>query len=82
MAYSLSFGWGFWDDMEKAIDTYAQNNPDEWVEMCRDVFHCSPDFVDSGMVVSQIEKVDTCTDLFSPVEVWIDEEGYYTVLVD
>jgi hypothetical protein len=58
----------------------AMSNKD-WKNMCKDVFNCKPDYVDIETVMTQIAEVDTCSDLGSPVNVWIDDEGYYTVSV-
>lgn len=49
--------------------------------MAREVFDCEPDFVDAEMVLSKIQETNTCRDLRSPVEVFIDEEGWHTVRV-
>ena len=55
---------------------------EEWAEMCEDVFPgANPEYVDCDMVMTQIYQVNTCGDISSPVDVWIDEEGYHTVLV-
>ena len=51
----------------------------KWNAMCKDVFGCSPDFVDLDTVMDKIRETDTVGTLSVPVDVWIDEEGYYTV---
>jgi len=58
---------------------------DEWTFLVGELF---PQW-DSGRfgqmpvdaVFSMIEETDACTDLRTPVEVWIDAEGYHTVKV-
>jgi hypothetical protein len=94
MAFSLSFGPEFFHgphdfdgvelDKERPTSVYqaVQAMSDEdYAEMCREVFDCEPDFVDADMVMTKIRETDTCLDLRSPVEVYIDPEGYHTVLV-
>jgi len=55
---------------------------DQWCDLAVDVFGLGDDMADYLTiedVLSRIEDTDTCTDLRSPVTVWIDPEGYYTV---
>lgn len=55
---------------------------DAWNEMCADVFpSADPEHITPDMVLEQIQQVDTCSNLSSPVEVWIDADGYHTVKV-
>jgi len=52
----------------------------EWDEIAKEVFDLeNGDQLDCDMVIDKIRETDTCTDLSSPVHVYIDEEGYYTV---
>ena len=53
----------------------------DYTEMAREVFGCEPDFVDLSMVLDKIRETNTCRDLRSPVEVYIDDEGYHSVRV-
>ena len=56
--------------------------PDEtWATIARDVFHCPPDNLDVPTVLAKVQETDTCRNLDSPVDVFIDVDGYYTVLV-
>lgn len=92
MAFELSFTdeffWGEDGHWEEKSDTptsvmqalFSLPRKD-WDEMCREVFNCEPRFVDCHMVLSKVRETDSCSDLRSPVEVWIDREGHYTVLV-
>ena len=48
-----------------------------YVEMCLEVFGCVD--VDCDVIMDKIRETDTCSDLSSPVCVWIDEEGYFTI---
>jgi hypothetical protein len=54
---------------------------DDFAVMAESVFGCSPDFVTVETVLAEIQKTNTCRDLRSPVEVWIDSEGYHSVRV-
>ena len=93
MAFELSFSPEFFigpHDMDGSVDLSPSNetpssvyqaihamSEDSFAEMARDVFGCEPEFVDAEMVLQKIHETDTCGDLRSPVDVWIDEDGYY-----
>lgn len=95
MAYELSFTPDFFigphdleggvpHDKERPTSVYQAilaMSDEDFEEMARDVFGCDPDFVDVDMVLSKIEETNTCRNLSSPVEVYIDEEGWWCVLV-
>lgn len=53
----------------------------QFEEMAREVFGCEPDFVDVSMVLDKIRETNTCRNIDVPVEVYIDEEGYFSVEV-
>lgn len=53
----------------------------EFEEMARHYFMVEPDFLTVEMVLERIERTNTCTNLSSPVVVWIDDEGLYTIRV-
>jgi len=87
MSYSLSFSPEFYD----SEDDYSADRPftvrqaleampdDRWAELAREVFGCEPEFLDTDTVMQKIAETDTCGTLSSPVDVWIDPEGYFTV---
>ena len=93
MAFELSFSPEFFvgpHDLDGSVDLSPSNetpssvyqaihamSEDVFAEMARDVFGCEPEFVDAEMVLAKVHETDTCGDLRSPVDVWIDEEGYY-----
>jgi hypothetical protein len=53
-----------------------------WMEMAREVFgEDSGEDVGYPEVMDRIRETNTCSDLRSPVEVWIDEDGWYRVSV-
>ena len=92
MAYGLSFSEAFFvgdegtDDLPKKSDRPTNVRQalfsmpkDRWNEMCREVFGCEPDYVDLDTALSKVQETDTCSNLDSPVTVWIDEDGFYTV---
>ena len=56
-------------------------NDRDWDEMAKEVFGRPGNRVDIDDVMRKIRDTDTCTDLRSPVEVWIDSNGFYTVEV-
>lgn len=87
MSYSLSFSPEFYsteDDfsaerpftVEQAINAMPE---DRWAELAREVFGCEPEFLTAETVMDKIRETDTCGTLSSPVDVWIDPEGYFTV---
>jgi hypothetical protein len=51
----------------------------DWDRMARDVFNCKGEFVDIDTVMLKIVETNTVSNLDSPVRVWIDAEGYWTV---
>ena len=53
---------------------------EEWDEIAREVFGLdSGDYLDCDAVIDKIREIDTCLDLSSPVTVYIDSEGNYSV---
>lgn len=97
MSYELSFGPEFFyaehDDhfggeterpttVYAAIRSLAKFHPEYWQRMVADVFPTVPaDRVDADMVMEQIRKTNACHNLQSPIEVYIDEEGWHSVTV-
>lgn len=93
MSYSHSFANGFYYDEDEAAPNKSKRptsvhmalrsmKSKDWKAMCKDVFPgVEPDYVDIDMVMDKIMETDTVSNLDSPVEVWIDEEGYHTIEV-
>ena len=52
-----------------------------WSRLAREVFHCKPKFLDIEAVLQKVEETNTCLNLDSPVEVAIDLNVAFTVLV-
>jgi len=86
MSFSHSFSADFYDGVygtrkrpacvREALEVMPKR---KWNSMCRDVFHCKPEYVDVDTVMAKIVETNTVSNLDSPVEVWIDEEGYYRI---
>jgi len=72
-----------WAEMvETAFDPCDGCEPGAKCETCKQpATTIDPEDITADMVMSKIEEVNTCTDLRSPVSVWIDSEGYCTVEV-
>lgn len=94
MAFSLSFTSDFFIgpydlegaefDRDRPTSVYQAvqvMSDEEYEELAKEVFDCESEFLTPEAILQKVQETDTCTDLKSPVEVWIDEEGYYTVLV-
>ncbi|MCA9078329.1 MAG: hypothetical protein KDA93_25095 [Planctomycetaceae bacterium] len=92
MAYGLTFSERFFltgdpDDMERSerpkcvYQALLSMRQETWDQMARDVFGCDPARLDPFTVLEQVRETDTCSNLDSPVQVWIDAEGWYDVLV-
>jgi hypothetical protein len=90
MAYSHSFSPEFYGDVYNATpserptnvaDAVASIAQERWDEMARDVFGVAGDRLTFDEVMAKIEETDTVGNLDTPVSVWIDSEGYYTVEV-
>ena len=52
-----------------------------WSRLAREVFHCEPKYLDIETAVQRVVETNTCLNLDSPVEVALDPEGDFTVLV-
>ena len=65
----------------EAIMTLKEKTPERWEAMAQEIFEASNPTPET--VLLKIKETDTCTDLSSsPVEVWIDPEGTYTLWVN
>ncbi len=92
MAYSLSFSEAFYADDDLDSITPSQQptsvyqaiqsiRDEEWKQIARDVFGIDPEHLDPMTVLDRIRETNTCSNLDSPVDVWIDREGDYQVTV-
>jgi hypothetical protein len=95
MAYALSFAPEFfWGDGSVAPDELRRSDhptsvyqailslPDEqWAQLARDVFNCPREDLDPETVICKVQETDTCRNLDNPVEVFVDADGWHTLLV-
>lgn len=95
MSYSLSFSPEFFlrDGEPYDSDRGPAEKPnsvwqaiismpvDEWESMAKEVFNCEGEYLTPETVLEKIQETNTCSDLESPVEVWIDSEGNYRLMV-
>jgi len=92
MAFELSFSPEFFIgphdldgvefDKERPISVYQaikSMSDEEWASMVTELFEGNEPGVDQ--VMDRIQETNTCRDLRSPVEVYIDDEGYHSVRV-
>lgn len=65
-----------------AICLMKQKRPKAWKTMCKSVFKgVKPEFISEDSVMEKVRETDRCSDLSSPVEVWIDRKGFHTIKV-
>lgn len=67
-----------------AIAMMAQEEPQNWKNMAKEVFDLpqkDAHLLMAEAVLDKIRETNTCSNLSSPVEVWIDSDGTYTVEV-
>ena len=95
MAYSHSFSDDFYmvedDDQLRPIDFEDGRLPTtvwqailampeaDYQEMCRELFNRED--VEIGDIMSMIRDTDTVGTFSSPVDVWIDSDGYFSINV-
>lgn len=92
MPYSLSFSPDFILDNDPDELT-ASDRPtsvyqailsmeeETWRQLARDVFGTEPAHLLPETILDRVVETDTCLNLDSPVEVWIDRNGTYQLLV-
>jgi hypothetical protein len=92
MAYSLSFSEKFFlegdpDAIQPAsrptsvYQAILSLKADQWERLAREVFHTEPGHLDPMTVLDEVRQTNTCSNLDSPVQVWIDAQGWHDVLV-
>ena len=94
MAYSHSFSPEFYGDIyepdgltsrpttvAQAIVSMKELERNQWDRTAKEVFGVPGEHLLEDEVFEKIIETDTVSNLTSPVEVWIDEDGYYTLLV-
>ena len=97
MTYSLQFSERFFEHGEEiagenrreaiekptsVLEALINMKEEDWLAVCQEIFpNRDPDMVDYDDVMGHIQKIDTCSSLSSPIEVWIDENGYHTIFI-
>jgi hypothetical protein len=91
MPHGLSFSSDFFrsDDAEAAAggrptsveEAVRQLSNDAWAAIAEEVFGVDPSQLDIETVLRRIQETNTCGNLDPPVEVFIDPEGEFSVLV-
>jgi hypothetical protein len=63
-----------------AIEGMRLHHPEQWAELAKEVFGLdNPEYLTSETVMDKIRETNTCGTLSSPVDVYIDPEGWFTV---
>lgn len=63
-----------------AVEGMRLHNPEQWAELAKEVFGLdNPEYLTSETVMDKIQETNTCGTLSSPVDVYIDPEGWFSV---
>lgn len=90
MTHGLSFSPEFFSENElprtvrhpcTVSEAVMNLSQDTWNDLAELVFGVDPSQLDLSMVLAKIQETNTCRNLTSPVEVFIDPEGDFTVNV-
>lgn len=93
MSYALSFASDFFWGELSVPETARSSHPtsvcqainglpdNQWAALARDLFGIEPSQLEPDMVMQRILETNTCRNLDSPVEIFIDHEGFYSILV-
>ena len=94
MAYELSFSSDFYmlpGELYDGADYPHGSEPysvlgairalgeDERAAIAREVFDIDPQYLTEETLLECVQDVNTCTNLSSPVEVWLDDKGAHTL---
>lgn len=60
-----------------AIESMRLLDPKRWAELASEHFKVPAEYLTQETVLEAVQATDTCSNLGTPVEVWIDPEGYY-----
>jgi len=55
--------------------------PEDWDALAREIFGVEPDSLDVETVLARVLLTNLCRSLDPPVEVFIDSDGFHTILV-
>jgi len=91
LSFSPDFFWGNETQGDEAqqfarrprnvCEAIMNLSQEAWNELAEQVFGVDPSQLDLAMVLAKIEETNTCRNLDSPVEVFFDPEGDFTVSV-
>ena len=93
MSYALSFAPEFFwgkvpvekmkpsDRPTSVYQAVLSLTDEQWASLARDLFGIEPNDLDVEMVIQRVTETNTCRNLDVPVEVWIDRDGFFSVLV-
>ena len=92
MPYALSFSEDFFIDGDpestqpgdfptSVYQAILSMSEAKWNEIACEIFHVTPNHLDPLVVLDRIRQTNTCSNLENPVQVWIDQEGFYDLLV-
>lgn len=66
----------------EAICHCQQKDPMKWEHIANDVFKLASGYsLSEESVMNKIRETNTCSNLDSPVQVWIDSQGFFTLSV-
>jgi hypothetical protein len=93
MSYALSFAPEFFWSDDCVENMKPSDRPtsvrqallsltdDKWASLARDLFGIDSNDLELDTVMQQVMETNTCRNLDTPVEVFVDQEGIYSVLV-
>jgi len=53
----------------------------QWAALAREEFGVEPNDLDVETVMQRVIETNTCLNLDPPVEIWVDQDGFFSVLV-
>jgi len=93
MSYALSFALEFiWgkvpvekmkpsDRPTSVYQAILSLTDEQWASLARELFGIEPNNLDVETVIQRVVETNTCRNLDPPVEIWIDQDGFFSVLV-
>lgn len=64
-----------------ALEKMRLETPEKWSELAAEVFDCSGEHLTTESVLDKIRETNTCSNIDTPVEVWIDPHGDFMIEV-
>lgn len=93
MSYALSFASEFFwgkvpvekmkpsDRPTSVYQAILSLTDEQWAALARGEFGIEPNDLDVETVLQRVINTDTCRNLDAPVEVYVDRDGFFSVLV-